>query len=588
MPLALRAGPVALVIALGLASPVRAQDNVLIVIADDLGVDNINAYAESLAPPPTPNIDALAARGVLFRNAWANPLCSPSRANLMTGRRAFRTGVGKFITPPETAGPRENVLGLEEMTIPELLDQAGSGYAHAAIGKWHLGDARNGGALGPNRAGWSHFSGFLYGWSQYYRWPRTVNGATATSTAYQTSQIADDAIDWLATAPEPWVCHLAFGAPHEPYHEPPAHLHTQNLTGLEPMVTPTPFYRAAVEALDSELGRVLASLPAGVMQRTNVVFLSDNGTPGPVTQWPLAPTHAKGTPYEGGVNVPLVVAGPAVASPGREEAALVEITDVFATVAELCGVAPTVPIIVSDSRSMAPYLRDPLQAPLRQFVLAEEFVGDVVTAYGSAAIRDDAFKLIRWYRPVGTSDELYDLMADPLERINLLEAGATPAELQRYQVLSDELVRARKLQGSVRSFGGVTCAGTAGMPFITASGEPRPGGSYVVGLKSAGPMLPAGLLLGVSATSFAGLPLPLLLAPLGGAPGCFLHTSTDLSFGVTTDARGEASVSIALPAFGTLAASAFFHSWVVVDPGASALGLTTSDGAAVTVGAPIY
>jgi arylsulfatase A-like enzyme len=309
------------------------------LLADDVGVDNIAVYAESATAPPTPNVDALAASGVLFRNAWATPHCSPTRASLLTGRYPSRHGVG--IALCEGGSERCPVLPLREVTLPEVLDAQATGYAHALVGKWHLSDERNGAELGPNLAGWSHYAGILGAHpTSYFLWPRTVNGVTTSSTAYATTQVVDDALAWIQTAPEPWVCYVWFPAAHAPYHAPPAHLHSQNLAGLDPATAPVPFYKAMVEAMDTEIGRLLGSLGPALLGRTEVLILGDNGTPQEVSEPPFAPSHAKKTPFEGGVNVPLVVAGPSVGAPGREEAALVHAVDVFATVLELCGARP--------------------------------------------------------------------------------------------------------------------------------------------------------------------------------------------------------------------------------------------------------
>ena len=119
--------PTIVLSACGLLTPAGAtqggKPNILLLVADDLGVDAVGAYGEGGSPPPTPNIDALAASGVLFRNAWAYASCTPTRACLHTGRHAFRTFVGAVING--------GTMRLEEYTMPEVLDREGTGYAHA-------------------------------------------------------------------------------------------------------------------------------------------------------------------------------------------------------------------------------------------------------------------------------------------------------------------------------------------------------------------------------------------------------------------------------------------------------------------------
>lgn len=125
-------------------------------------MDYVGAYKEGTNPPPTPNIDALAQRGVLFRNTWANPSCSPTRACILTGRYPFRTYVGRWIRHPHHSDPI-GTLAAREWTLPEVLDRAQIGYAHACVGKWHLGDASLGADTPRIYGGFDHFAGSLEG-----------------------------------------------------------------------------------------------------------------------------------------------------------------------------------------------------------------------------------------------------------------------------------------------------------------------------------------------------------------------------------------------------------------------------------------
>ncbi|MEE3181211.1 MAG: sulfatase-like hydrolase/transferase, partial [Planctomycetota bacterium] len=132
--------------------PVLGGRNILLIISDDLGADSAACYGDAGAFASTPNIESLCQRGVVFRNTWANPLCSPTRASMLTGRYGFRTGVGHL------ANNNGGGLPNSEFTIPEALDaNADLGYSHACFGKWHLSDRTNGGMNHPNRAGFSHF-----------------------------------------------------------------------------------------------------------------------------------------------------------------------------------------------------------------------------------------------------------------------------------------------------------------------------------------------------------------------------------------------------------------------------------------------
>lgn len=350
--------------------------NVLIVVADDLGLDQLALYGRPDAPP-TPNLDALAARGVVFWNAWGHPTCSPMRATLQTGRYPFRTGVGAVI-PAHAGGPG---LPLAEVTLPELLDLGtGGAYAHAALGKWHLGTSQVGGDLAPNLAGYAHFAGSLEGQIERYDgWRRVVDGVGAYTSRYATSVCVDDALLWIHAQTRPWLCVVSFQAPHAPYHRPPAGLHTQVLPAADPREVcggpggdPLPFLRAAIEALDTELGRLLASLPPGQLERTTILFLGDNGAESCVARPPTT-NRAKGTLFESGLRVPFVAAGHRVTARGTSTA-LVGASDVFATVAELAGIdlAATLPGLALDSKSLVPCLAS-RTARVRTWLYAEAF-----------------------------------------------------------------------------------------------------------------------------------------------------------------------------------------------------------------------
>lgn len=419
------------------------KPNVLLVIADDFGVDTLAAYGEGTDPPLTPRLDALAAGGLLFRNATANPNCSPTRATILTGRYGFRTGIGDVITSKTAA------LSPAEVTLPELLELAGAGYEKAAFGKWHLGNETNGAALAPNVAGFDHYDGNLLGdlappppASSYFMWQRTVDGTKSVSTTYATTAAVDSALAWIQSRTQPWFCYLAFNAPHFPYHAPPAGLYYEDLSGAVLGMGNRPFYKAMVEALDTELGRLLDGLDDP--ENTMVIFLGDNGTPPSVTIAPFLPPHAKPSVYEGGVNVPLLISGPLVTLPGTECQALVNTTDLFATVAELAGVDPAawLPGTKLDSISLVPYLLNPFQPSQRIFSYAERFrpvgaTGAVPLAHRS--IRDERYKVVS--RIEGY--EFYDLQADPFEQVNLVQIGLTPAQAARFDALvfqMDELI----------------------------------------------------------------------------------------------------------------------------------------------------
>lgn len=442
--LAVLAG-VALAASAGAANP----PNLLILLADDLGVSDVARYGVSTDPVNTPVLDRLAGRGVTFRNAWSNPVCSPTRACIQTGRHAFRTGIGFLVTQHSKA------LDPSEWTIPEVLAAATpTAYTSATFGKWHLGNSTVGGLSAPTVAGYGHFAGNLTSLidnlETYSQWTKVVNGVAAPMVTYNTTDIVDDAIAWLATAPEPWICYVAFNAPHVPLHAPPSHLHTENLTGLPaPGIVPRPYFKAMVEAMDTEMGRLVGSLN-GRLDHTNIIFAGDNGSPQEVAIPPVLKEQAKISFFEPGIQVPLVVAGPAVRVPGSDCEALVHAVDLFATIAQLGGVdtaAVLPPNHKIDGISLTPYLQDPGRPSLRKFNYTELF-GTAVSGveFSGYAVRDDRWKLV-YFRagPAGTSTQMYDLWNDPNEYQDRL-AGPLSTEISDAR---DRLLRAAaKIRGS--------------------------------------------------------------------------------------------------------------------------------------------
>lgn len=426
------------------ADPTQADcPNILLIIADDLGLENLGAYttgpdAVPGDPPPTPTLDALATSGILFRNAWVTPICSPTRACLYTGRYGFRTGVRDKI--PANGQPLLNPpLDPTETTFPELLQPAG--YANALFGKWHLGVYDEvGGMDAPRVAGWNHYAGAPRGGlSDYYLWEKTTNGITDTVTTYATTENVNDALDWIAQQTPPWTCTLAFNAPHAPFHVPPLDLHGFDLiddgTAEDDPEHQILRYKAAIQAMDSEIGRLLDAI-APQLANTTVIFIGDNGTPTRTIEAPYV--HAKGSVYEGGVHVPLIISGAGVVSPGRQTDALVHGVDIFSTIAELAGVDPvaaTAPDVTLDAVSLLPILNDPTALAQRQTIYTERVIDQPVE--GAFAVRNSRYKLIR---QAGVF-EFYDLLNDPLEVGDLLAAGQlTLTQRANLDTLANRLV----------------------------------------------------------------------------------------------------------------------------------------------------
>lgn len=419
-------------LALTVNSVCASPPNVLLIIADDYGADSSSLYNTNAAAvlPPTPNLVALAQNGVLFRNAYANPVCSPTRACVITGRHGFRTGIGDVI-----AGAGSATLTAGDFTLPEAFAANNTlGYQLAQFGKWHLVNGPNSpGTIG----GWPHFAGSLIGAiTSYTNWNKTVNGTSSTSTNYATTDIVNDAVAWIqARGSNPWFAWVAFNAPHSPLHKPPNALcpHYTSLSGAQGDINANPrsYFAAMIEALDTEIGRLLAAVN---LTNTHVIFMGDNGTMGNVIQPPYSSARGKNTLYESGIRVPFIVAGPSVVNPGRTNDTLIHAVDVFSTILDMAtiDVAATIPTnLTIDSRSLRPILED-TSSPARH-VYAEVFNESSPDSNDGRALRNAQFKLIQFQ---DGREEFYDLMTDPYEATNLLSRSLTSLEQANYYNLT--------------------------------------------------------------------------------------------------------------------------------------------------------
>jgi arylsulfatase B len=422
----------ALLALLVFVTPLRAAgtNNILLIIADDYGFDSSILYnthpAASL--PPTPNLVALAQRGVLFRNAYASPLCSPTRACILTGQYGFRTGVGDVI-----AGMTDPSITPAHFTLPDAFAaNLAAGYALAQFGKWHLGAGAN---APSTRAGWTNYAGGLGGAiANYTNWIKAVNGVTNTVTNYATSDVVNDATNWIgARGTNKWFAWVAFNAAHTPNHIPPASLAPGYATNTSQGANRRQF-EAMVEAMDTEIARLLSAVDTN---KTDIIFIGDNGTlggPQSVIQPPFVSTKAKGTLYEGGTRVPFFIAGPSVVNPGRTNTNLVHVVDLFSTVLELAGVnvAATTGTNTIDSRSLLPALQG--GALSTRYAYVELFNNAAPGAADGRVLRNDRYKLIRFN--VSGAEELYDLQADPTELTNLLGSTLSAVARSNYNALT--------------------------------------------------------------------------------------------------------------------------------------------------------
>jgi arylsulfatase B len=371
--------------------------NILFIMVDDLGADQVSAIAEHPQQPNTPVMTALAQSGVLFRNAYSMSTCTPTRAATLTGRYPSRYGLGARIdADTETAQ-----LPLSEVTIPEMLAQGTEHhYSTALIGKWHLSSYRSPGLVHhPLDQGFGWFEGSLENLgssmtpgadSSFYHWERDTNGTIDIADTYATTETVNATLRQISRLPEPWFVMVSFNAPHDPQHHPPPEL-VSNPTTV-PCVGNTEWicFQESTEAVDREIGRLLGSLDPSLIANTTVILTSDNGPKDTFIRPPFDPDRDKGTMFDGALHVPLIVSGPLVAERGTVSEGLVSLVDIFATVADLAGVdldtvvgADGLPL-VHDSVSFARQIFDPTApraAPRDVYVFAELFLRNGAPPY---------------------------------------------------------------------------------------------------------------------------------------------------------------------------------------------------------------
>lgn len=488
-----------------------APPNVLIVIADDVGVDKISSYAvdygdyarRAQALPDTPTVDTLAAVGLRFSDAWATPVCSPTRAGVLTGRTAFRTGVGATI-------PNGQDLDLDhETTLADLLTDPTAGpvaYTAGMFGKWHLGvtgaaGTRDWGLDGathrnvldtapPLRAGFSEYRGPLDGHPEdYYGWTRVMDGPYGPASVdaidrYAPDVEADDTVDWIHEQPGPWFALLAFSASHadgdEETYEPDdtgprCTMSTCLADGTCASAEQTAFADLTT-CMDHGLDTVLSGLDEDTLANTVIVFLGDNGTvrdemEGKFSETGSRTDNGKGSVYESGLRVPLVVADGTnvlewracteaqrtsgtcplterlLVDPGRVVTTPVSTMDLYATLADLTGFTQTT---ATDSVSFYDCFGDPSETcaprgdrPVYSEMFDYSGTADggpdtTILSAGQAALRIGPAKLVVRLDSDAHcfTRELYDLDADRFELTNLV---ADPAYTATLDELTDAL-----------------------------------------------------------------------------------------------------------------------------------------------------
>lgn len=393
------------------------KPNVLLIIADDMGVDAINGYNIGTDFPNTPNLDKLRESGLNFTNAWATPVCAATRASLITGKYGINNGVN---TVPGVLKPTHKTVFTE---IKEL----DPSYSTCLVGKWHLGRPVD--VAHPITHGVGEYMGVLgNGVDDYNKWLKVENGMEDTCYKYVTTELTDYAIDWIAQQEQPWFMWLAHIAPHSPYHTVPDSLCTSTSNG-----SPKGDFKTMIESLDYEVGRLLASIPEEELNNTTVIFMGDNGTPGNVLQG-FSNRRGKQSVYQGGINVPLFVAGKGVTRINETEEAMINVSDFYATIAQLVHSTACPSGIVNDGISFKHLLSGEAGAVRTSNYM--ELGANISIANDMYTMRNAQYKVL----DLGNGLlEMYDLFADPLEESELISAGLTDTQLAAKSSLITEM-----------------------------------------------------------------------------------------------------------------------------------------------------
>ncbi len=398
----------------------NVRPNILLIIADDLGVDASNGYNVGTNLPITPTLDSLRQNGLTFMNVWSSPVCTPTRAGMLTGKYGVKTGI--------TTAPGQ--LSTEHTSIFKQLDSyTNNAYANCVAGKWHvsqIGDHDH-----PIQHGAETYMGVLgAGVDDYYSWDRSENGSASTSTEYVTTHLTDYAINWIGEQTKPWFLWMSHVAPHTPFHVPPNDLYTRSSVASK-----LDQFLAMIESLDKETERLLNSLSEEEKENTVVIFVGDNGTPNMVLQG-FPDGHGKQSLYQGGIHVPMIISGKGVSRKAETEDALINTVDLYATILDIAAPNNEMEGGIYNSHSFNNMLAGGT-APERKYNYAELSSNSKDISLNGYTIRDNRYKYIYYYDE--QASEFFDLQEDPMETSNLLVASLTQEQQQILSEMENEL-----------------------------------------------------------------------------------------------------------------------------------------------------
>ena len=390
------------------------KPNIVFIMADDLGFKDVGYHGGDIK---TPNIDKLASEGTRLEQFYVQPVCSPTRSSLMTGRYPIRYGLQVGVVRPWA----QHGLGLQERTLAQALKE--TGYTTAICGKWHLGHLSS--QYLPTSRGFDHQYGHYNGALDYFThirdggldWHR--NDEPLREEGYTTNLIADESVRLIAqhNVSGPLFLYVPFNAVHSPFQAPQPYIDMyQHITNKRRRI-----YAAMVTCMDDAIGRIVQALQERRLKRnTLIIFCSDNGGVGGVADnGPLR--GQKGQLYEGGVRVPAVAVWPGVVKAGAVVKEPLHIVDMYPTLLKLAGakLEQTLPI---DGRDAWPTITEGKPSPHEDILL------NVTPATG--AIRCGDWKLL-YNGNIGANNagrtveqkvfELFNLSEDPYEKNNLVD-----------------------------------------------------------------------------------------------------------------------------------------------------------------------
>jgi len=424
-----------LVVTVACAHAADSKPNIVYIVADDLGWKDVGFHGSDIK---TPNLDALAANGARLEQFYVEPMCTPSRAALMTGRYPFRYGLQTLVIPASgTYG-----LPTDEWLLPQALKAAG--YDTAIVGKWHLGHADQ--KFWPKQRGFDYQYGPLIGEIDYFThkaegvvdWYR--NNQVVDEEGYSTTLLGDDAVKLIDAhdVARPLFLYLTFNAPHTPYQAPQDYLDRYRQID-DPSRRA---YAASITAMDDQIGRVVAALEKKHMRdNTLIIFMSDNGgTRNAMFTGAIADVskikipcdngpyrEGKATNYEGGTRVVAIANWLGHIPAGITVDEIIHVVDMYPTLVGLAGgsLNRAKPL---DGMNVWATISQGQPSPRTEVVYnIEPF---------RAAVRQGDWKLV-WRATLPQSVELYNIAQDASEKHNV--AAEHPDIVAALQKRADDL-----------------------------------------------------------------------------------------------------------------------------------------------------